>query len=290
MSRTLRTESGAPVADNQNSQTAGPARPGAAAGPAPAREARALQPRADPGARRARGGLGRLRPLRGHEPRRLALDAQRHARRGRQAHAGLRALLDRGRLAGRAGRRARPARLRAEVLHRGRQLRPRRATTRRSSSSATRIKFPDFIHSPEAGPATPTRRSPTTSGTSSRSRPRPPTSSPGCSATAASRPRCATWTASARTPSSGSTPQGERFWVKFHFKTDQGIRCLTSEEAARIGGENPQHHQQDLCAADRARRVPVVDAEGAGHAGGGRGDYRFNPFDLTKVWPTRTTR
>ena len=45
-------------------------RPGAAPGPAPDREARALQPRADPRARRARGRLGRLRPLHGHEPRR----------------------------------------------------------------------------------------------------------------------------------------------------------------------------------------------------------------------------
>lgn len=50
---------------------------------------------------------------------------------------------------------------------------------------------------------TPTSRSPRTSGTSSPGPPRPPTSSPGCSATAASRPRTGTWTASARTPSSG---------------------------------------------------------------------------------------
>jgi len=77
---------------------------------------------------------------------------------------------------------------------------------------------------------------------------------------------------------------GERFWVKFHFKTDQGIRCLTSEEAARIGGENPQHHQQELrIAIERGEhpswtlKVQVMpEAEAA--------SYRFNPFDLTKVW------
>jgi len=78
---------------------------------------------------------------------------------------------------------------------------------------------------------------------------------------------------------------GERFWVKFHFKTDQGIRCLTSEEAARAAGANPQHHQQDLVEAiDRGefpswtlkvQIMPEADAS----------TYRFNPFDLTKVWP-----
>lgn len=39
---------------------------------------------------------------------------------------------------------------------------------------------------------------------------------------------------------------GEAFWVKYHFKTDQGIRCLTSEEAQRIAGDNPNHHHLDL--------------------------------------------
>lgn len=78
---------------------------------------------------------------------------------------------------------------------------------------------------------------------------------------------------------------GGRFWVKFHFKTNQGIRCLTSSEAARIGGENPQHHQQDLRTAIERGEHPswtlkvqvMPEAEAAG--------YRFNPFDLTKVWP-----
>ncbi|WNG60412.1 catalase [Archangium gephyra] len=79
--------------------------------------------------------------------------------------------------------------------------------------------------------------------------------------------------------------RGERFWVKFHFKTDQGIRTLSSEEAAAIGGRDPQHHQRDLYAAlDRGefpswtlkvQVMPEADAP----------TYRFNPFDLTKVWP-----
>jgi catalase len=42
---------------------------------------------------------------------------------------------------------------------------------------------------------------------------------------------------------------GEVFWVKYHFKTDQGIRNLTAPDAARIAGENPDHHQRDLLRA-----------------------------------------
>jgi len=78
---------------------------------------------------------------------------------------------------------------------------------------------------------------------------------------------------------------GELFWVKFHFKTEQGIRCLTSDEASRIGGQNPQYHQQDLYQALARGEHPawtlkvqvMPEAEAA--------RYRFNPFDLTKVWP-----
>jgi catalase len=77
---------------------------------------------------------------------------------------------------------------------------------------------------------------------------------------------------------------GEAFWVKYHFKTDQGIQCLTAQEAARIAGENPDHHHLDLLRAIDRREfpswtlkmqiMPVADAA----------NYRFNPFDLTKVW------
>jgi catalase len=77
----------------------------------------------------------------------------------------------------------------------------------------------------------------------------------------------------------------ERFWVKFHFKTDQGIRCLTNEESAKIAGENPQHHQSDLPQAIergdhpswtlKVQIMPEADAA----------TYRFDPFDVTKIWP-----
>ena len=78
---------------------------------------------------------------------------------------------------------------------------------------------------------------------------------------------------------------GERHWVKFHFKTNQGIRCLSDEESAQVAGANPQAHQQDLLEAIergdapswtlKVQLMPEADAEG----------YRFNPFDLTKIWP-----
>jgi len=78
---------------------------------------------------------------------------------------------------------------------------------------------------------------------------------------------------------------GEAVWVKYHFKTNQGIRCLASEEAARIAGQDPDSHHRDLREAiDRGefpswtlkmQIMPIAEAAG----------YRFNPFDLTKVWP-----
>ena len=78
---------------------------------------------------------------------------------------------------------------------------------------------------------------------------------------------------------------GEQFFVKYHFKTDQGIKCLTSDEAAHLAGENPESHTVDLMnAIDRGEfpswtlRVQVMPAADA--AG-----YNVNPFDLTKVWP-----
>ena len=79
--------------------------------------------------------------------------------------------------------------------------------------------------------------------------------------------------------------QGEKFWVKYHFKTDQGIECLTQEEADRLAGEDSDYHTRDLYEAiERGdypswtlymQIMPFADAD----------TYRINPFDLTKVWP-----
>jgi catalase len=79
--------------------------------------------------------------------------------------------------------------------------------------------------------------------------------------------------------------KGERFWVKYHFNTDQGIDFLTQEEADRMAGEDADYHRRDLFEAIRRGDFPswtlkmqIMPFEEAK-------TYRFNPFDLTKVWP-----
>ena len=78
---------------------------------------------------------------------------------------------------------------------------------------------------------------------------------------------------------------GEKFWVKYHFKTDQGIRNFVEDEAKIMVAEDPDFHLRDLyqSIADGDHpswtvQVQVMPFEEAA-------DYRFNPFDLTKVWP-----
>ena len=80
---------------------------------------------------------------------------------------------------------------------------------------------------------------------------------------------------------------GERFWVKFHLKTQQGIKNLTDGEAEAIVGKDRESHQRDLFDSiereDFARwnvKIQVVPEAAAAK-------FPFNPFDLTKVWPHR---
>ena len=77
----------------------------------------------------------------------------------------------------------------------------------------------------------------------------------------------------------------QRVWVKFHLETQQGIRNLTDQEAAAIIANDRDSHQRDLYEAiergDFPRwtfRIQVMTEEEAR-------TYRINPFDLTKVWP-----
>ena len=77
----------------------------------------------------------------------------------------------------------------------------------------------------------------------------------------------------------------ERFWVKFHFKTQQGIDCLMQAEADRLAGIDPDYHTHQLFDAIASGAFPrwtlyvqiMPEAEAE--------TYRWNPFDLTKVWP-----
>ncbi|MGC0420662.1 catalase [Embleya sp. AB8] len=78
---------------------------------------------------------------------------------------------------------------------------------------------------------------------------------------------------------------GEAFWVKYHFKTDQGIRNLTSEAAAALAGADPDSHQRDLLNAIDGGAAPSWTLKVQIMPVGEAANYRFNPFDLTKVWP-----
>ncbi len=79
--------------------------------------------------------------------------------------------------------------------------------------------------------------------------------------------------------------KGERFWVKFHFKTEQGHAHLTNAESAEMIGQTREGHQETLFGAIEegafpkwkfcVQIMPEMDAE----------NTPYNPFDLTKVWP-----
>lgn len=81
-----------------------------------------------------------------------------------------------------------------------------------------------------------------------------------------------------------TTVAGERFWVKFHFRTQQGIKNLTDAEAAEIIANDRESHQRDLYEAIErgdfpkwtlfVQIMPEADAE----------KVPYHPFDLTKVW------
>ncbi len=79
--------------------------------------------------------------------------------------------------------------------------------------------------------------------------------------------------------------QGEYFWVQYHFKTDQGIKNLTLAESNRLSGEEPDHATRDLYEAIERGEHPswtlemqILTAEQAR-------DFRWDIFDITKVWP-----
>ncbi len=78
---------------------------------------------------------------------------------------------------------------------------------------------------------------------------------------------------------------GERYWVKFHFKTEQGHKFHTNEEAADVIGQTRESYQEALYGTIengefprwkvQVQIMPETDAE----------KTPYNPFDLTKVWP-----
>jgi catalase len=79
--------------------------------------------------------------------------------------------------------------------------------------------------------------------------------------------------------------ENERTWVKFHFRSHQGIDNLTDQEAEALVGKDRESSQRDLFEAIERGDFPrwtmsvqmMTDAQAKA--------FRFNPFDLTKVWP-----
>lgn len=78
---------------------------------------------------------------------------------------------------------------------------------------------------------------------------------------------------------------GERFWVKFHFKTLQGIETLTNEEAEAIIAKDRESNQRDLFENIQAGNFPKWSFEIQIMTDEQAKNCSFNPFDLTKVWP-----
>ncbi len=79
--------------------------------------------------------------------------------------------------------------------------------------------------------------------------------------------------------------KGERFWVKYHFKTEQGIQNFTDAEAKAMRAEDLDYHRRDLYETIQKRDYPVWRLEMQIMPFEDAATYRFNPFDLTKVWP-----
>jgi catalase len=79
--------------------------------------------------------------------------------------------------------------------------------------------------------------------------------------------------------------KGEYFWVQYHFKTDQGIKNLTREEAGRISGEDPDHATRDLHEAIARGDNPSWTLEMQILTPEAAKDFRWDIFDITKVWP-----
>jgi len=77
---------------------------------------------------------------------------------------------------------------------------------------------------------------------------------------------------------------GEAVWIKYHFIAEQGVKNITDDIAEKLAGENPDYHTEDLFYAIEkgdfpawklyVQIMPLEDAR----------IYRFDPFDVTKVW------
>ncbi len=79
--------------------------------------------------------------------------------------------------------------------------------------------------------------------------------------------------------------KGERVWCKFHFKTNQGIQNWMDDHAAKVIGEDRESHQRDLFNAIQKGEFPSWSVKVQVMKQEQAKSFRWNPFDLTKVWP-----
>jgi catalase len=78
---------------------------------------------------------------------------------------------------------------------------------------------------------------------------------------------------------------GDYVWVKLHFKTEQKIQNLTREEAARLAGEDPDQATRDLFDGIEQGDYPSWKVYAQVMTPEQVENYRFDSFDITKVWP-----
>lgn len=77
----------------------------------------------------------------------------------------------------------------------------------------------------------------------------------------------------------------ERVWCKFHFKSAQGIKNFKNDEAVKMKGEDPDYAQRDLVEAIERGEFPKWNVKVQVMTEEQARTFKFNPFDLTKVWP-----
>jgi catalase len=79
--------------------------------------------------------------------------------------------------------------------------------------------------------------------------------------------------------------RGQRFWVKYHFKTEQGIQNFSDAESRSMRSADLDCHRRDLWDAIARKDYPSWQLQMQIMPYEDAATYRFNPFDITKVWP-----
>lgn len=77
----------------------------------------------------------------------------------------------------------------------------------------------------------------------------------------------------------------EHFWVKYHFKTDQGIECLTWGQAEEVIAKDRDHATRDLYAAIGEGNYPSWTLQVQIMTPQQAESFPYDPFDVTKIWP-----